>query len=229
MPKSSKRTKKNRAAARKQGKILQLKITLRGSKPPIWRRILISDQDSFYDLHRIIQRVFDWDDLHLHEFSYKTEFGREHLQSLAPDGTPVEDGDFFNDILIGREDQVRLEEVFARGIFKINYIYDFGDNWEHIIKLEKVFPYIQGFSEPFCVYAKGAPPPEDCGGIEEYVYLLEAIEDEDHPEHEEALEWFEDDFDPHDISIEIDKMSPKEIEKIYGPSIPLEDYVLDED
>ena len=49
-------------------KIYQLKITLRDSKLPIWRRVLVNDSIKLYELHDIIQIAMGWTDSHLHQF-----------------------------------------------------------------------------------------------------------------------------------------------------------------
>jgi hypothetical protein len=58
--------------------IYQLKITLRHSKPPIWRRVLVNSELSLGQLHRVIQGVMEWGDSHLHHFEVGGGvFGRE--------------------------------------------------------------------------------------------------------------------------------------------------------
>jgi hypothetical protein len=52
--------------------ILQLKITLRGTKPPIWRRVLVENTITFDALHDIIQITMGWTNNHLHEFNQRS-------------------------------------------------------------------------------------------------------------------------------------------------------------
>ena len=75
------------------------------------------------------------------------------------------------------------------------YIYDFGDNWEHKVVLEKILPREKNVNYPRCIGGKRACPPEDCGGVWGYKNLLEALEDPKHPQYEELLDWFGEDFD----------------------------------
>lgn len=77
-----------------------------------------------------------------------------------------------------------------------NYIYDFGDGWEHRIELEKILPRDENIEYPICIAGKRACPPEDCGGIWGYKEFLEAIRDPEHENHEELLEWVGGEFDP---------------------------------
>jgi hypothetical protein len=69
------------------------------------------------------------------------------------------------------------------------YLYDFGDDWEHSVVLEGVFPREKGVVYPLCVDAKRACPPEDCGGVHGYKNLLKIIRNPRHKEHKEMLEW----------------------------------------
>jgi len=76
------------------------------------------------------------------------------------------------------------------------YTYDFGDNWEHIIKLEKVLPRDKNINYPVCIGGKRASPPEDCGGVWGYEDFLKIINNPDHEEYEETIEWAGGEFDP---------------------------------
>jgi len=200
--------------------IYQLKITLMGIKPPIWRRLLISNYCTFSDLHHAIQDCFYWSDYHLHEFSYRypePPHWRIHMQGKYPDDTyPPEDHSDLYDI---REDQLRLCDVFSTNLKKVNYLYDFGDNWEHSIKLEKIFPNNNNFRSFLCVGGKRATPPEDCGGPYGYQELLEIIGNPNHPEYGEMKDWVGEDFNPQIIKSPMSKMSPKEIEQKFGPNL----------
>jgi len=82
-----------------------------------------------------------------------------------------------------------------------NYTYDFGDNWEHKIQLEKILPWDKNIEYPACIAGKRACPPEDCGGIWGYKEFLEAINNPDHEEHEEMLEWVGGEFDPEHFDV----------------------------
>lgn len=141
--------------------LLQMKITLRGiSKPPIWRRVQIRADTTFAMLHQIIQAAFGWTDTHLHSFEYEDE------QIGVPN--PEWDNDCAD------ETETTLGEVLLGPKDHVRYTYDFGDNWEHDIVLEKVLRLDAGDGRPVLLTGKGACPPEDCGGRWGYAELKEA-------------------------------------------------------
>lgn len=155
--------------------IFQLKITLVGSKPPIWRRVEVPASDTLAQLHTIIQTAMGWHNCHLHQFT----MGGAHYGIPDP-------GDF---VEIHDERQVTLAQRFTAPKQKLTYEYDFGDGWEHALLVEKLLPADATVRYPRCTAGKRACPPEDCGGIWGYAALLEAIADPQHPEHDDKLAW----------------------------------------
>lgn len=135
------------------------------------------------DLHETIQAAFDWRDSHLHVFETPYgEFGRPNQELGHRSERPV-----------------TLEQVAATVGSTISYLYDFGDNWEHEILVEKIVEPDPAVVYPRCSDGQRAAPPEDCGGVWGYADLLGTLGDPSHPEHEEVLELLElvdpDDFD----------------------------------
>jgi hypothetical protein len=153
--------------------VYQLKVGLRGAKPPIWRRLEVSADISLARLHDVIQVAFEWDDSHLHVF--ETPYG--------------EFGAADADLGHRAEAPVTLEQVAPDAASKIRYTYDFGDDWEHDILVEKVLDRDKAASYPRCTGGRRAAPPENCGGIWGYAELAEILADPDHPEHEGRPEW----------------------------------------
>ena len=165
--------------------IYQVKITLQHIHPPIWRRVLTNDC-SLDELHDIVQVCMGWEDEHMYAFVIEgEEFGN-------PDHSEPEYDSRF----------VRLSEVVNGGHTSFLYDYDFGDEWRHIIDIEKTLPVEEGVRYPRCVKGERACPPEDCGGPYGYPYFLDKIQDPEHDEHEEALEWVGDEFDPEECDLE---------------------------
>jgi hypothetical protein len=162
--------------------IIQLKITLKNSSPPIWRRVLVYKQMNFHDLHYIIQKVMGWENDHLWEFKFKN-------QRIGIIDDEPEDFGFFEEDEIADAEELQLDEIISRPKEKFDYEYDFGDSWHHEILVEKFLPYDKKTKYPICIKGKLNCPPEDCGGLWGYYNLLEAIEDKNHPEHKDMLEW----------------------------------------
>ncbi len=168
--------------------VIQLRITLLDSKPVIWRQVLLPANYSFGDLHFVIQTAFGWENCHLHMFKQKKRvFGPAMDEPL----TDQED-----------EDDVLLAEVFTRRGSTLSYVYDFGDKWQHEIKLEKTLRPRADLVVPSCIGGKRAGPPEDVGGVWGYndIVATLAATAEQKTEREqlddEVLEWLGDDFDP---------------------------------
>ena len=168
--------------------IYQLKMTLRYTRPPIWRRVEVQSDITLAKLHRIVQTAMGWYDSHLHQFIVgDTYYGVPSIDDLSE----VKD-----------ERKVRLDQILSRPGRKIVYEYDFGDGWEHDIVLEKVVPSERAVRYPRCTGGARACPPEDCGGTGGYENFLSAICDPDHEEHEEMLEWIGGEFDPEAFELE---------------------------
>jgi len=169
--------------------IYQIKVTLKGSKPPIWRRIQVPCNITLAELHRILQAVMGWWDYHLHQFIVgRTYYGVPHP-------------DYYDYMEMRDENQVRLNQIADEGS-KFVYEYDFGDSWEHVLLVEKVLEPEPDRQYPVCIKGKRACPPEDVGGIWGYYSFLEAIQNPDHPEHEDYLEWVGGEFDPEAFDLD---------------------------
>ena len=169
-------------AAPKQ--IYQLKITLKDIEPPIWRRIQIPSTCTFWDLHSYIQDAFGWTNSHMHQFTYTDDTGAEPIIIGIPLEPEFEDE---TPALPGWEH--KLKRYIEGETSRIEYTYDFGDNWVHTIELEEILEPVKGFKYPFCVDGERNSPPEDCGGPHGYAGLLETLFDPSDPEHEDTVAW----------------------------------------
>lgn len=167
---------------KQKASIYQLKVTLKDTKPPAWRRILVHGDTKLDDLHYILQIAMGWTNSHLHMFmSGKTRYGEP-------------DPDY--DSTMKNEKRFRLEQIAFKKGDKLFYEYDFGDGWLHEIVVEKILDPDPQRRYPICIDGKRACPPEDVGGIGGYEDFLEAIMDPSNPEHGEMLVWVGDDFQP---------------------------------
>ena len=140
---------KRRPAVSGRDGVYQVKITLNGVKPPIWRRVQIED-GTLAELHDVIQTCMGWDDYHLHAFA----IGGEQF------GLPEQ----WQDPEVGDSRKVKLSHLIAQSVKKFLYTYDMGDSWEHTILIEKTLPVEAGIKYPRCIAGERACPPEDCGG-----------------------------------------------------------------
>jgi len=166
----------------------QFKISLKGIRPPIWREIQVPGTYTFWDFHVAIQDAMGWQDYHLHEF----ELLKPSTGLKVNIGIP--DEDFGRKVLPGWTQ--KIADYFSSENRAASYLYDFGDDWEHQIELQKIIPKKRGISYLVCTNGKRACPPEDCGGIWGYEELLKIIKDPTHEEYEEIMEWLGGKFDP---------------------------------
>jgi hypothetical protein len=160
----------------------QIKLELSGSKPKIWRRLIIPPDMLLSDLHKVIQTAMGWTNSHLHMFNKGKVFFEPPLDDDFLDSTGVD----YTGYTIGK----LLEEEND----KISYEYDFGDGWEHTITLEKVIENYDG-TLPVCTAGALNCPPEDVGGIWGFREFKKAIKDPSHPEHNMYKEWIGE-YDP---------------------------------
>jgi hypothetical protein len=184
---------------------LTLKITLAGSDPKIWRRVEAHSGLTLHDLHYVIQCVFNWTDSHLYHFLMPPggKLTRAALRDakrfhcLPPD--PVFAEDQQSD---GRADEALIGRIFTSDCKQIIYEYDFGDSWEHLVKLEKRSPGGDPKSIPRCLAGENAAPLDDMGGIDGYYDWLDALRDSSRERHEDAVEWLGEEFDPAHFDLE---------------------------
>lgn len=145
----------------------RVRIDLKDAKPPIWRRLDISSHLSLDEVHEIIQAAFEWTDSHLHRFALGTSVWDLDAENfLCP--YDVEDGD--TDGVPAHD--VRLDEVLVDVGDRLLYVYDYGDSWEHVVRLEAVHDRTGDEPTATCVDGRRAGPPEDCGGIWGYSELV---------------------------------------------------------
>jgi hypothetical protein len=178
-----------RRSSKKTDCVFQVKITLRGIDPPIWRRIQTKDC-SLEKLHALIQVAMGWE----FEHRYRFEIG----------------GVEFADVETDEEEEVRdvratkLSDVTPASHRRprFSYEYDFGDGWRHQLIVEERLSPQKGVAHPLCIAGARACPPEDCGGPWGYADFIEAIQNPTHKRHVELLEWVGGEFDPGAFDLE---------------------------
>ena len=163
--------------------LFQFKIQLKHlTDPPVWRQVLVPGHFTFHRFHKVIQAAFGWGNYHLYQFSPKG-YGSQPIISFP---VPDNEMDFFHE-----KDQdsnkIKLSDIFTIPKQKYIYIYDFGDDWTHIITLQKILDEKRLNAE--LLSGVGACPPEDCGGVPGYWSMQEILDDPKHPEHAGMKEW----------------------------------------
>ncbi|MBN1942202.1 MAG: plasmid pRiA4b ORF-3 family protein [Phycisphaerae bacterium] len=234
----------------KELKVYEIRITLNGSKPPIWRKVAVSSDITLGELHEVIQIAMGWTNSHMHQFILQSKNPKPVQQKQPnstvtvekkvielPDGRkgyvistkpcddsvtpkPVESAlPWFNTSarnfvtkttpwgdpteMEGEDEKtVTLGEVCPKVKSKLIYEYDFGDDWEHTIEVQKIVTPEPAGKYPICLSGKKACPPEDCGGIWGYYEMLDAVGNPKHDSHKEMIEWIGDHFDSDAFDLE---------------------------
>jgi len=171
--------------------LYQLKITLRGSKPPIWRRVVVRSDMKLDRLHSVILVSMGWLGGHLHQF----RVGRVYYGIPDPEFDDL-GGQTLN------EKKYAVADLAPAARKRFSYEYDMGDSWQHEVLLEKVLPPDPDLKHPICLGGANACPPEDCGGVYGYARFLEAMADPKHPEHEQMEEWIGGGWDATRFNVE---------------------------
>lgn len=156
----------------------QIQIALKGSRPKIWRRILVPSSTTLSDMHKIIQTTMGWTNGHMHQFEKDRTF-------YSPEEGQAED-----------YSNVKLSNLLKRTNDKMTYEYDFGDGWEHNVILEKTHKRDKNEILPICLTGRNSCPPEDCGGVMQYAHMVRVLKDPSHEEYEQYKDWLGDEFDP---------------------------------
>lgn len=159
-----------------------LKVSLLGITPSIWREFVVPCDITLDRLHDVIQIIMGWSDRHIHEF----RIGKSrYSEFLDPN----------DENLILFSSQFRLNELVKRKGRTFNYIYDFGNLWDHEIIVESTNYKRDIDLEVFCVGGERACPPEDVGGVDGYEHFLEVINNPSHVDYEKYMEWSDNSYD----------------------------------
>ena len=169
--------------------VARLKITLDSVKPAVLRRVEVPFDIRLDRLHLTIQAAMGWTNSHLYEIRARDV------------GWGVPNPDFGDGPLDARKTRL-LDVIEDTGAKTLKYLYDFGDGWEHTVKVERITGAIPGLLYPFLIDATGRCPPEDVGGPWGYAEFLEAIADPKHESHAEMVRWVGMPFDPAVIDLE---------------------------
>ena len=145
------------------------------------RKIIVPASLEFERLHKVLQEIFNWRNRHLYRFTVFGSNGKPAVE-LVP----------FNEDLDYAENEILMRGHILSEILpkhkKMLYTYDFGDRWEHEIKLVRV---IEDYDKPspYLSEASGQTPPEDVGGVSGFLDFREIMMNPDHPDYQETNEW----------------------------------------
>lgn len=170
-------------------KIARIRISLEEIEPEIWRLVEVPLGVDLKGLHDVIQAVFGWHDYHLFEFRIG-----EKLY-----GIPEPEEDLDRNLMQAK--LMKIEALVAKGIDRFDYIYDFGDGWEHAIAVEAVAEADPALKYPRLLDGARRGPPEDVGGVPGYYRFLKVVANPRHREHRELTEWYGGPYDPDDIDL----------------------------
>ena len=168
--------------------VARLKITLDDVAPQVMRRIEVPLALRLDRLHTVLLAALGWTDSHLWELRFRS----------VGFGIPNDFGG--HDPFDARKATLR-SALDDTGVKSFKYLYDFGDHWQHSVKVEAITPARAGLGYPFLIAATGRCPPQDVGGPPGYAVFLEAIADPAHEQHGELLAWAGDSFDPGTVDI----------------------------
>ena len=167
--------------------LYQIRVTLLGISPPIWRQVLVPRHVNLRRLHEILLVVMGWQGSHLYQFRVEGDYI----------GEPDPDFDFD----MQHAERAALSDLYHGSGTKFVYEYDLGDNWEHEVVMEEVVTPEPDQFYPVCLAGERASPPDDCGGVWGYEDLLEVLNNPDHPDYAEMLQWVGEEFDPEAFDV----------------------------
>lgn len=167
-----------------------LRMQLRDVQPVIWREVWVDPDITLRKLHQILQAAMGWQDCHLYGFGIPGSGRTARYWGIPPQRRfepRLPDGGFDMGEPARDDARTRLRQVMAARGDKLLYLYDYGDDWEHLLTLKKIAVVAEPL--PMLVAGGGDCPPEDCGGVGGFMDLVEILQDPEHPEHIPMREW----------------------------------------
>ena len=198
-------------------KVYKLKVAIKDTHPPIWRRVIVPAGISFSQLAFILNEAMGWFGGHLSSFKIDNWF------EFYDDADEYMDGPFDSEVLEAGE--YCIDEFLDREDIKsFRYTYDFGDDWEHIVTIEDRIENYVGAC-PVVIKYKGDTPWEDCGGVWGFYDMLETLNNPDADDYEDIVEWTGGALRPYDMeSINNDFAQIELFKKSHKPMTTAEVY-----
>lgn len=171
---AKKKVAKNKSKKYSKVNVYEFHVSLVGTNPLVWRTFLAHEIIELAELHMLIQICMGWDNKHLYKFIInKKSYG-------------VHDADFDSKTIDA--EGLLLCDVLG-DLKNFDYVYDFGDSWEHKIKITKVLEHDSRLMYPACIDGANACPPEDCGGVRGFEELKEVLAGKECKQKDELLSW----------------------------------------
>ena len=187
--------------------IIEIKVILKDIEPAVTRTLQVPADMSLDRLHLTLQTAMGWTNSHLYMFEAdRVTWG-------------LADPDFGGDDLPANKSTLS-QVIEDTGKKTINYVYDFGDNWEHEVKIGKMTEPVPGELYPRLTEVIGKCPPEDVGGFPGYDEFLDAMADPKHPEHQHLKDWYGGTFDPNQPETDELKLEVLKLAKRWKPKKP---------
>ncbi|HEY1867704.1 MAG TPA: plasmid pRiA4b ORF-3 family protein [Candidatus Cybelea sp.] len=165
--------------------VWRVTVRLTGVMPIVWRTLLVRPDTKLAMLHRYLQAAMGWREYHFYMFT------------IADKKYTMPNREWSLDQKVHDARRYTLARLFLTLPTRFEYLYDFGDHWEHTIEIEGEEAAAYRKQYPICIDGAEPCPPEDVGGPPGYRQLLEVIRDPHHPEHDELKRWAESKFYPH--------------------------------
>ena len=172
----------------KKYKYYEIKVSIRDTHPPVWRRLQIPEGITFHELNAIIQLAFDWCGYHAYNFEVGATL---HDMGMFIELPELDDG--WGDYETKNSKKEKIDKYFKE-YKRMKYTYDFGDDWIHDIIIEKTVETDKKLTKPICIKAKMADLPEDCGGPYGYEELLDILSNKNNERYNEMREWVDGGF-----------------------------------
>jgi len=177
-------------------RLVDIKITLDGTDPAIWRLIRLDPYFTLNEVHHIIQIAMGWKNTHLYSFNI------EDIEYTLPD--------YRNEVIrYADSNKYRLSDFLE---YEFKYLYDFGDHWMHTVSIFNT-GIEDVITHPFCFEGEGACPPEDVGGMSGFKDFKESMDSPNHPDRESNIIWYGKEFDPYELNLRYINYQYKELDE----------------
>ena len=194
----------NKPSQQAPEQIVHLRITLDDIKPKVSRLIAVPFGIWLDGLHLVFQAAMGWTNSHLYMIQARD----------CAWGMPAPD--FGDNELLPANKSTLADLVADTAAKRFKYVYDFGDDWQHSVRIEKLTIAAPGVGYPLLLEATGRCPPEDVGGREGYAEMLSVLSDPAHERHAEFVEWYGRDFDPKAVDTDRLEQAVAALAKLMG-------------